>query len=517
MANKGLFASAVARLLAPPADILNRELSPAYAYGPEHKLAQLAATGTLQDSFYAAAETQLADALEAAKSVDPLFAAKAALYARTRGAMKDMPALLTAWLTVADPDLAVGIFDRTIDNGRMLRNFVQIMRSGAVGRKSLGTRPKRLVQNWLERASMRTLMQAATGKDPSLADIVRMVHPKPADEGRKAFYGWLIGKPYDVAALPEEIAGFEAWKRDPSLALPEVPFEWLTAFELSAEQWAELAGRMGWQALRMNLNTLARKGAFAVEGTADRVAARLADPAALSKARVLPYQLMVALGSVAEGVPLKVQAALETALEASLANVPAFEGRVVVAPDVSGSMSSPVTGYRKGASSKVRCIDVAALVAAAVLRRNREAMLLPFEQRVVRLDLDPFARVAANAAKLASLGGGGTNVSAPLALLNERRTKVDLVVIVSDNESWVDSNRHGATATMREWNRLKKRCPAARLVCIDLQPYGTTQAKDRKDILNVGGFSDSVFETLSRFASGDGQRDWVAEVNEMEV
>jgi 60 kDa SS-A/Ro ribonucleoprotein len=517
MANKGLFASAAARLLAPPADILNRELSPAYAYGPEHKLAQLAATGTLQDSFYATAQTHLAEALEAAKTVDPLFAAKAALFARSRGAMKDMPALLTAHLTLADPDLAVAVFGRVIDNGRMLRTFVQIMRSGAVGRKSLGTRPKRLVQTWLERASMRSLMQAATGNDPSLADIVRMVHPKPADEGRKAFYGWLIGKPYDVAALPAEIAGFEAWKRDPSLPLPEVPFEWLTAFELSAGQWAELAGRMGWQALRMNLNTLARRGAFAVEGTADRVAERLADPVSLSKARVLPYQLMAALGSVGEGVPLKVQAALEAALEASLAAVPALDGRVVVAPDVSGSMSSPVTGYRKGASSKVRCIDVAALVAAAVLRRNRDAVLLPFEVGVVPLKLDPVARVAVNAAKLAAIGGGGTNVSAPLALLNDRRAMVDLVIIVSDNESWVDSTRHGATATMEQWNALKKRCPAAKLVCIDLQPHGTTQAQERRDILNVGGFSDSVFATLARFASGEAERDWVAEVNEMEV
>lgn len=517
MANKGLFASAAARLLAPSADTLNRELAPAYVYGPEQKLAQLAATGTLQDNFYSTAQAQLAEALDAAKAVDPLFAAKAAVFARTRGAMKDMPALLTAYLTLADPDLAVRIFPRTIDNGRMLRNFVQVMRSGAVGRKSLGTRPKRLVQQWLERASIRALMQAATGNDPSLADIVRMVHPKPTEEARRAFYAWLIGKPYDVAALPVEIAAFEAWKRDPSLPLPEVPFEWLTAFELSAAQWAELAGRMGWQALRMNLNTLARKGAFAVEGTADRVAARLADPAALSRARVLPYQLMVALGSVDDGVPLKVQAALETALEASLANVPAFEGRVVVAPDVSGSMASPVTGYRKGASSKVRCIDVAALVAAAVLRRNREARLLPFEVDVVPLELDPFARVAANAAKLASIGGGGTNVSAPLALLNAQGAAVDLVVIVSDNESWVDATRYGATATMTEWNRLKTRCPAAKLVCIDLQPYGTTQAQGRKDILNVGGFSDQVFETISRFADGDGERDWIADVNETEV
>ena len=36
-----------------------------------------------------------------------------------------------------------------IDNPRMLRTFVQIVRSGAVGRKSLGTRPRRLIRNWL--------------------------------------------------------------------------------------------------------------------------------------------------------------------------------------------------------------------------------------------------------------------------------------------------------------------------------------------------------------------------------
>ena len=64
---------------------------------------------------------------------------------------------------------------------------------------------------------------------------------------------------------------------------------------------------------------------------------------------------------------------------------------------------------------------------------------------------------------------------------------------------------------------MKARCPRAKLVCIDLQPYGTTQALSRRDILNVGGFSDAVFETLAAFAMGDGARDWVAEVNEMEV
>lgn len=326
----------------------------------------------------------------------------------------------------------------------------------------------------------------------------------------------MIGRPYDVAALPAEIAAFEAWKADATLPLPPVPFEWLTAFPLTAENWAELATRIGWQALRMNLNTLARSGAFGVEGVTDAVAARLADPVALAKVRPMPYQLMVALGQVGEGVPLKVQAALEDALEQSLAAVPLVPGRVVVCPDVSGSMSSPATGYRKGASSKVRCIDVAALVAAEMLRTNRDARVLPFEQSVVKLKLDAKARVAVNAAKLAGVGGGGTNVSAPLAMLNAERASVDLVVIVSDNESWVDATRRGSTATMQEWDKLKTRNPGAKLVCIDIQPYGTTQAQSRADILNVGGFSDAVFEHVARFASGE-TRDWVEIIKQVEV
>jgi 60 kDa SS-A/Ro ribonucleoprotein len=515
MANKSLFASAITKLL-PSANAFNREAAPAYTYGPEALLAQLAATGTLSDNFYGSAQMQLSEVLEAARSVTPYFAAQAAVYARKTGTMKDMPALLAAWLTMTDPALAVRVFARVIDNGRMLRSFVQIVRSGQVGRRSLGTRPKRLVQQWLEKASMRDLMAAATGNDPSLKDILRMVHPKPADAARQAFYAWALERPYDVAALPTEIAAFEAWKRDTSGSLPSVPFEWLTSFALTAAQWGELAGRMGWQALRMNLNTLARNGAFTVDGVTDFVAGRLSDADAVARARVLPYQLMMSLNAAGSGVPLKVQAALEEALEASLALVVPLAGSVVVAPDVSGSMASPVTGYRKGASSKVRCIDVAALVTAALLRGNREARVLPFENQVVDVTLDPYARVAANAQALVAIGGGGTNVSAPLARLNAERAKVDLVVIVSDNQSWVDATRGGATQTMREWDQLTRRNRGAKLVCIDLQPYGTTQASGRPEVMNVGGFSDAVFDTIARFVRGE-TRDWVELVKQTEV
>jgi len=45
------------------------------------------------------------------------------------------------------------------------------------------------VQKWLITANDRRLIEAAVGSDPSLADIVRMVHPKPNDPVREAFYG----------------------------------------------------------------------------------------------------------------------------------------------------------------------------------------------------------------------------------------------------------------------------------------------------------------------------------------
>jgi 60 kDa SS-A/Ro ribonucleoprotein len=57
---------------------------------------------------------------------------------------------------------------------------------------------------------------------------------------------------------------------------------------------------------------------------------------------------------------------------------------------------------------------------------------------------------------------------------------------------------------------------AAKLVCVDIQPHGTTQASGRADVLNVGGFSDAVFETIARFARGE-TSDWVSIVNETEV
>ncbi len=493
----------------PPADAINAHGAPAYAFSRKHALAQYAATGCLTDTYYATAEMQLDAVLALCAGLPAEFIAKTAVWCRERGFMKDLPALLVALLTVEDPALCERVFDRVIDDGKMLRNFVQVMRSGHVGRGSLASMPKRLVRRWLERRTDEQVFRASIGADPSLADVVKMAHPRPTTASRRALYGWLLGRPYDVDALPAIVRAYEDYKRDPRGAAPDVPFLMLTALPLGPGEWRQIARRSTWTQLRMNLNTFARHGVFRDKKLVKDLAARLRNPEEILRAKVLPYQLLTAYLAAGADVPTAIRDALHDAMEVATRNVPEIEGKVYVCPDVSGSMHSPVTGYRaRGQTSKARCVDVAALVAASVLRRNPTAEVIPFEHRVVDVPLRAKYPVLVNAQKLAAIGGGGTSCSAPLALLNERGARGDLVIFVSDNESWVDWRRAQGTAMAHEWQRFKERNPRAKLVCIDIQPNRTSQHREAEDVLNVGGFSDAVFEVVAAFARHRG-RSWV--------
>ncbi len=524
MASKTLFRSIVGRLL-PKTDTLNEEGRAAYAFSTEHALAQYAATGCLNSTFYAADAEQLDRVLELCRKVEPEFIARTALYARQKGFMKDLPALLCAVLSVRSPGLLAEVFDRVIDSPKMLRNFVQIVRSGIVGRKSLGTLPKRLVLQWLDARSDEQLFSASVGNDPSLADVIKMVHPRPSTASRQALFAYLVGRQYDFEALPEIVRAYEKFKPNTNpgkVPVPDVPFQMLTSLTLGKKEWTEIARHAPWQMTRMNLNTFVRHGVFETPGMDSLIADRLRDPRLVAQARVLPYQLMVAYAMATE-VPSKVRDALQDAMEIAIQNVPRIEGRVHVCPDVSGSMHSPVTGVRQGATTAVRCIDVAALVAAAVLRKNPQAEVIPFESDVVRVDLNPRDSVMTNAQRLASLPRGGTNCSAPLRYLNGRKAAGELVIYVSDNESWIDAPHYGrfgggATETIRQWSEFKRRSPAAKMICIDIQPLGHTQAQERPDIVNVGGFSDQVFSLIGEVAAGGAEQDhWVRTIAAMRL
>ncbi|MDB2685845.1 TROVE domain-containing protein [Mariniblastus sp.] len=562
MANKSLFQSSTSNL--PRATVVNEAGGPAYKLPAKHALAQMAATGTFGNVFYSSAQNQLDEMRKLIDEIDDNeFLAKLAVFSRERAYMKDMPAALLVVLSTRDTKLMHQVFDRVADNGRVLRTVFQMVRSGQFGRKGLSSSLQRAFQRWLNAASVGKLLSTSIGSDPSLRDILRMARPTPKNNARRALFGWLTDKPVEKWApataedLPSRVQSLVAYRASETaeaqtLIAGDLQVRWdlLAGAARGPLVWKAIARQMGPQALRMNLNTLLRHDVFKKSSSVvsteserlgqsfagtdnamiDYVAGRLADPNEIARSRQFPYQFLAAYMNAAAEVPSKIKKALHDAAEIACGNVPTLPGPVIIGLDTSGSMGCAATGNRgRGGTSKMRCVDVAALFAAAILRRNPDSVVIPFDTKAYQAKVDPSDSILSLSARLSKYGGGGTDCSLPFVEANKRYAKRAFagMVLVSDNESWITSGRqygygqNGSTGVMTQWEKFKKiqrghGIVDPKLVCIDIQPYGTSQAPERDDILNIGGFSDAVFNVVSSFMQNDASR-FVREVESVEL
>jgi 60 kDa SS-A/Ro ribonucleoprotein len=500
MANKSIFGSASKKVKEVVASVINSAGGIAYSMESEEALAQLACTGTFNGTYYAGGSDTLDQVIAHANKVSPEFLANLCVYTRESAHMKDSAAVLLAILMNKDIALFKKVFGFVINNGKMLRTFCQVVRSGKVGRKSFGTAPKRMIKQWLENRSDKQLFDDSVGNDPSLQDIIKMVHPKPTTKNREAFYAYLLEKAHDASLLPQEVKEFEEFKKGKpgERSVPNVSFQMLTSLNLTDSEWKEIARNAKWHMTRMNLNTFERHNVLKDGEMVQMIAKRLASEEDVKRAKVFPYQLLSAY-LAATTVPTEIRNSLEKAMEFATANVPSFKGKVYVGVDCSGSMGAPVTGNRGSATSVISCNQVAALMAACVLRKAEQCDVYRFDTQAEELSLNPKASVMENT-RIIGTHGGGTDCGATLRVLNQRRAMGDVVIILSDNESW--SNPYGGSHTnlMAEWKTFKKRNPNAKLICVDLAANTTSQVpSSSKDVLCVGGFSDTVFEVVSNF------------------
>lgn len=519
------------RSLFAPQPIRNEAGGIAYTGTPKEALAQLASTSCLNNTLYCSAEKQLDQIQKFASQVDPEFVAKTAVFSREKFKMKDIPALLCVVLAASSNHNARGllrkIFPRVIDNGDMLRNFFEMLRSGKIGRRSFGTVPRKLIIDWFNSRTPTEVFEQSVGT-PSTRDILRCVRPRPLDRSRSAMYAWFVDKPHEPTLLPAKVQHFEQWKAGATQELPNVPFQMLTNTKLSTDQWTTIAQRAGWNWLLKNINNMMKHGVFKEHPEmVDFVAQRLSDRKSVQKASTFPYKILTAYQNVKDA-PMAIQKAFHTALDIATENVPLLPEAKGGNPsaylfvDVSKSMSFMVTGNRYGignrANTSMTRADVAALIACSILRKNTGSEILLFNTKVVDKVINPRVSVLENSTAISKMADGGTACSAPLHLLNEQGRHGDLIITVSDDQSWAESMaidrfgnplpanspllKDGKTAFQREWEIYKGRNPNAKLICIDIAPYTTKQVQKDKDVLNIGGFSDVVFDLCGSFAAG---------------
>lgn len=517
------------------ADAKNASGGKAYKLDTQVALAKYVCTGTFNSTYQSSAEEQLDRVRKLCDESDPEFIARLAVYARKHGKMKDTPAFLVAYLAHERIDLCKQVFSRVIDDPKMIRNFVQVMRSGAIKRKSLGTASKKLVQNWLASLTDEQLFKADVGNSPSLPDIIKMVHPSSKNEkgevikSREVLYGYLLGKDLkeeDRKHLLPLVEQYEAFKKGESKDIPNVPFQMLTSLPLTTDHWKSIAENATFNQTRINLNTFARHGVLQDPRMVDLIADKLSNTEEIVRSKVMPYQLFTTAMNIDAAMPQKIRNALYAATEIACENVPKIEGDVYIALDTSGSMRHALTGNRGSVTTKTRYIDVAALFAAAIQRKNPNAVVLPFDTEVntKNVQINPFDSIMTNAQKLAAINGGGTDCSVALAHLNERAAKGRGVIYISDNESWryyagksYGRSAHG-TGMMHEWEKFAKRNPGAKLVNIDITPSDTSQVATTPNTLLVAGFSDFVFDILSGFFRDQDTNDyWLNTINEIKL
>lgn len=497
-------------------------------FDPRHCLAQVAATNTFNGTFYATAEQNFNLAKEAALRLknDPEFIAKVAIYSRDKSYMKDMPCFLTVLLSDISKPLFRKVFRRVVDNGKMLRNVIQMARSGVVTGKKINVSAgswRHAIQEWFNTQSSLSIFKSSIGNNPTMHDILRMSHPRPNSIEKQSLFAYLSGKEFDLEKLPDQVKKLQDFKSGKTKNIPDVDFRFLDSLNLGQKEWEAIATQSPWQMTRMNLSTFARHGVFNNEDVVRIVANKLKDEQLIKKSRAFPYQLFAAWRQIEnQNVPQRIKSALESAMEIAIGNVPEIPGKGLVCVDCSGSMSSPITGfrYRRGNSS-VSCSDVAGLLTSAVHRKNKSVEVWTFSDSANLVELSPENNVLKNTEKL-NLAGGGTNISAPIHRFNVDNKNADWILYVSDYESWIDSSSHSygynSTGLSYEWDIFKKRNNHAKLICCDLTPRDNSQICTRKDVLQVGGFSDQVFDVISSFVSQSKSEDyWVEEINKISL
>ncbi|HEY9585227.1 MAG TPA: TROVE domain-containing protein, partial [Candidatus Paceibacterota bacterium] len=359
---------------------------------------------------------------------------------------------------------------------------------------------------------------SAVSKGVTLRDIIRMSHPTPGDPKTSELFGWLVrgkgGLGSDTGLNPQ-LRTLEALKRattdDGRVSLireGRLPYEVVVPSlgTTSTVIWSELLRQAPYLNLLRMLATFTRQKVFENEANVRTACEKLTNPAAVEHSKVLPFRFYNAWKAYkgTEGHSMAIADALRAACEISFRNMPSFGNRtVVIAPDVSGSMTKEVSD--KGTT---RCIDIAGLFTGALLKRCLDrALVLPFDTNVrANHTLSKRDDILVTADKVASYSGGGTAVGAPVQYLLDRKIVADVVIGITDNEDWAygrDGN-YASNSFYSLWLRYKSEVnPNAIAYLVTMAPYRDAVAPSgAKGVHFIYGWSDRVLQYIGNTLEG---------------
>lgn len=496
-------------------EIVNYEGAKAYTLTPEAELYAAVATTMLSDAAYEKSDARLARIQKLIGTVDALFVAKLAVYARTQMNLRTAPVVLATELAKASD--GNGLVSKAI--GRVVQRPDEIMEilayyqfaNARTGAKKLNKLSKQ-VQKGLA-ASFNKFDEyqfAKYNRDAAvkLRDALFLVHPKPKDEAQQALFNKIA---------KGDLATPYTWETELS-ALGQQQFENDDAKTLAiCAKWEELidSRKLGYMATLRNLRNMLSAGVSAKH--IEQVCDYLSNASAVAKSKQLPFRFLAAyreLKDLKSGYAGMIMNALEAALRESVANMQGFNAttKVVVACDVSGSMQKAVS-----AKSKILLFDIGLLLGMLLQSKCKNVVsgmfgdswkIISMPSKSILSNVDEFYRREGEV-------GYSTNGYKVIQDLIRRKYVADKVMLFTDTQLWdsATGNTNRENTLSYQWAAYKYIAPAAKLYLFDLAGYGNVPIRtEAGDVTLIAGWSDKVFDVLKAVEDGGNALKMIEEI-----
>lgn len=408
------------------------------------------------------------------------------------------------------------IVSRVCRTGTHLFAFARAIEAfGGWGR---GTR--NAVASWYSESSIEKLMYQVVKYQQrdgwSHRDLLRLSHPKTKDPTRNTVFKWITRG--DDENDPDRrylegsiIHGFE-WAKvttdvNELIAIIEefkLPHECVpTQFKNDPRVQEILLKDMGYTAMIRNLGNMTKSGLLVPlsSGTGE-VIKRLGNAEAMARARIHPIQVLTALLTYKAGrgmrgngswtpVPSIVDA-LDAAFYESFKHVEPTGKRIMLALDVSGSMSGGMIAGVQGLTPRIG----AAAMAMALARVEKNNVIVSFQDRIVPLDISPRMSLDAVVRATSALPFGSTDCAQPMIYAKAKKLNVDAFVVLTDSETW-HGNIHPCQA-LKDYRKFSGIPAKSVVVGMIANDFSIADPGD-SGMMDVVGFDTNVPSLISDF------------------
>jgi hypothetical protein len=505
----------------------------AFDMSAELELVTILLSSFVQDKFYRGANAELARVKQLVDKLDPLFAAKAAIYARQEFGMRSITHMLAGELAAkikGQPwakDFYHKVIRRIDDMSEILAYYLNnygtkkestsVDKFGKPKKKKQDKMVLRAIPNAMKKGFAAAMSDYYTYPDGtpkrhpdghpfkgqiafkmddnlvskwkkdsaeiSLVDIVNLVHPNQGKRGDFINNVWHRLVRGELKLSKETVEN--AMSRIGQVAETTEQKE-----QLSVEAWKNKLKDGSTSGYLNTIRNIRNMVNLNNSELTEMLIKAITDEKEIKKSVVMPFQFMTAIEEISKiGGTGKVMTALHQAVDMACQNVPNFPGRTLIAVDASGSMF-PGWSHKEGSSP----IDHASIMAAALYKRIENSDLIIFGTNAEYYSPAKTSSVADITSRIKARQFGGTNFPTVFDLASAHNIAYDRVFILSDMQSW----QHGYNGVSDSFHAYKKRLGVnPKLYCYDLAGYGTLQFPEA-NVYTLAGFSEKVFDLVAQ-------------------